>query len=63
MKTARIVYWQNENHWLGYFEEFPDYWTQGDTLEDLREMLRSMYEDLTSGEIPGIRRVEELAVA
>jgi predicted RNase H-like HicB family nuclease len=63
MKTARIVYWQNENHWLGYFEEFPDYWTQGDTLEDLREMLRSLYEDLTSGEIPGIRRVEELAVA
>jgi predicted RNase H-like HicB family nuclease len=63
MKTARIVYWQNENHWLGYFEEFPDYWTQGDTLEELREMLRSLYEDLTSGEIPGIRRVEELAVA
>jgi predicted RNase H-like HicB family nuclease len=63
MKTARIVYWQNEDHWLGYFEEFPDYWTQGDTLEDLREMLRSLYEDLTSGEIPGIRRVEELAVA
>jgi predicted RNase H-like HicB family nuclease len=63
MKTARIVYWQNENHWLGYFEEFPDYWTQGDTLEDLREMLRSLYEDLTSGEIPGIRRVEELSVA
>jgi predicted RNase H-like HicB family nuclease len=63
MKTARIVYWQNENHWLGYFEEFPDYMTQGETLEDLREMLRSLYEDLTSGEIPGIRRVEELAVA
>jgi predicted RNase H-like HicB family nuclease len=63
MKTARIVYWQNENHWLGYFEEFPDYWTQGDTLEELREMLRSLHEDLNSGEIPGIRRVEELAVA
>ena len=63
MKTARIVYWQNDDHWLGYFEEFPDYWTQGDTLEDLREMLRSLYEDLNSGEIPGIRRVEELAVA
>jgi predicted RNase H-like HicB family nuclease len=63
MKTARIVYWQNDDHWLGYFEDFPDYWTQGDTLEELREMLRSLYEDLNSGEIPGIRRVEELAVA
>ena len=61
--TARIVYWQDFDHWLGYFEEFPDYWTQGETLEELREMLRSLYADLTSGEIPGIRRVEELKVA
>lgn len=46
--------------WLGYFEEFPDYMTQGETLEDLRENLRDLYQDLTSGEIPGIRRVAEL---
>jgi predicted RNase H-like HicB family nuclease len=63
MMTARIVYWQDGEHWLGYFEEFPDYWTQGETLEELREMLRSLYTDLTSGEILGIRRVEELKVA
>ena len=45
--TARIVYWQDEDHWLGYFEEYPDYWTQGETLEELREMLRSLHVDLT----------------
>jgi predicted RNase H-like HicB family nuclease len=63
MMTARIVYWQDGEHWLGHFEDYPDYWTQGETLEELREMLRSLYADLTSGEIPGIRRVEELKVA
>ena len=42
--------------WLGYFEEFPDYLTEGETLEELQENLRDLYRDLSSGEIPGIRR-------
>ena len=44
------------------FEEFPDYLTQGETLEELQENLRDLYIDLTSGEIPSIRRVAELPV-
>jgi hypothetical protein len=62
MSTARYVHWQDQAMWLGYFEEFPDYLTQGETIEDLQENLRDLYKDLTSGEIPGIRRVAELAV-
>ena len=49
--------------WLGYLQEFPDYWTQGDTLEDLETHLRDLYQDLTSGELPGTRRVADIAVA
>lgn len=41
--------------WLGYLHEYPDYWTQGETEDDLKEHLREIYKDLTSGEIPGIR--------
>lgn len=48
--------------WLGYFEEFPDYLTQGETVDDLETSLRDLYADLTSGEVPGIRRVAELKV-
>jgi predicted RNase H-like HicB family nuclease len=62
MSTARYVHWQDHGTWLGYFEEFPDYLTQGGTLEELQENLRDLYKDLTSGEIPGIRRVAGLAV-
>jgi predicted RNase H-like HicB family nuclease len=48
--------------WLGYFEEFPDYLTEGESLEQLQENLRDLYTDLTGGEISGIRRVAELTL-
>ena len=62
MKTMRYVYWQDEDMWLGYLEEFPDYMTQGESLEELQENLKDLYDDLTSGQIPGVRRVAELQV-
>ncbi len=62
MNTARFVHWQNGSMWLGYFEQFPDYLTQGETLEELEDNLRDLYRDLTSNKIPGIRRVAELTV-
>ena len=48
--------------WLGYFEEFPDYITQGESLTELEENLRDIYHDLTSGVIPGVRTVAELSL-
>lgn len=60
MQTAKIIVWQDDDAWLGYFEEYPDYRTQGETLDDLKEHLRDLHHDLTSGEISGIRKVEEL---
>jgi hypothetical protein len=33
MGTALYVYWQDADHWLGYFEEYPDYITQGESLK------------------------------
>ena len=63
MGNVRYVYWQDGDIWLGYLEEFPDYITQGETLDDLREHLLDLYEDLTGGKIPSVRRVAELAVS
>ncbi len=45
--------------WLGYLEEYPDYWTQGETLGDLLEHLKDLYLDLNGCQIPGARRVGE----
>ena len=44
--SVRIVYWESDGYWVGYLEEFPDYWTQGETFEDLQEHLRDLYRDL-----------------
>jgi len=63
MTTAKFVYWQDGDWWLGYLEEFPDYKTQGEDLDDLKAILLDLYRDLTSGEIPHVRRVGELVVA
>jgi hypothetical protein len=41
---------------------YPDYWTQGQSLEDLESHLRDLYQDLTSGEIPGVRKLAELSL-
>ncbi len=63
MKTLKYVYWQEGDMWLGYLEEFPDYMSQGEALEELQENLRDIYLELTSGNIPGVRRVAELHIA
>jgi hypothetical protein len=62
MNNVKFVYWHEVDAWLGYLQEYPDYWTQGETLEDLQEHLKDLYADLTSGQIPGIRKVGEIAV-
>jgi hypothetical protein len=63
MQTVKYVYWQEENSWLGYLEEYPDYWTQGQSLDDLLDHLRDLYLDLSGGHIPGVRRVGELVIS
>jgi predicted RNase H-like HicB family nuclease len=60
VSVARSISWQDGQHWLGYFEEYPDYVTQGESLEDLQVSLQDLLADLTSGAIPGIRRSADL---
>lgn len=33
------TYWQDEEMWLGYLDEYPDYMTQGETMDELKENL------------------------
>ena len=63
MQSIKIVVWEEDGAWLGYLQDYPDYWTQGDTLEDLKEHLRDLYQDLSSGQLPGIRKVDDLVLS
>ena len=48
MQTLRYVYWQEDDAWLGYLRDYPDYWTQGETLDDLIAHLADLCQELTN---------------
>lgn len=63
MQTVKYVHWQDGDMWLGYLQDYPDYWTQGESLADLLEHLEDLYRDLAGGHIPGARKVGELVLS
>ena len=63
MGSLGFTYWQDGEMWLGYLDQYPDYVTQGNSLENLKEHLLDLYKDLSSGEIPNIRQHSELELA
>jgi predicted RNase H-like HicB family nuclease len=62
METLKFVYYQENDMWVGWLEEFPDYRTQGASLDELKENLKDIYQDLNEGKIPHARRYGELIV-
>ncbi len=64
LMRAQVTYWkESDGRYLGYLNEYPGHWTQGDSLEDLREHLKDLFHTFGSEQIPGIRKVEELEIA
>ena len=49
-----------EDMFIGYLEEYPDYWTQGNSLKELQENLLDLYQEFSSNNIPAIRKIAEL---
>jgi predicted RNase H-like HicB family nuclease len=46
---ARFTYWQEEDGmFLGYLNEFPEHWSQGDDLDDLKIQLLELHQNLTT---------------
>ena len=58
-----VVHTYGFRFWIGYLEEYPDYVTQGESLQELQEHLRDLYADLWGGHIPAVRKVAELELA
>ena len=63
MGKLRYVHWQEEDFHRGYCEDYPNYITQGKTLDELLENLKDLYRDISSGEVPYVRKVDELVVS
>ncbi len=63
MTKLRYIHWQEDDYHIGYFEDYPDYRTQGKTLDELQQNLRDLHKDISSREVPYIKRVDELVVS
>jgi predicted RNase H-like HicB family nuclease len=62
MVKVRYVYYQEQGAWVGWLEAYPDYKSQGMTLQELEENLRDIYEEVNTGNIPQVHKIGELAV-
>ncbi|MGB9497443.1 MAG: type II toxin-antitoxin system HicB family antitoxin, partial [Dissulfuribacterales bacterium] len=45
-ERKKYVFWKDDDMWLGYLDEYPDYMTQGKTLEELKENLIDIFNEL-----------------
>ena len=52
MRTVKYTFWQDGEFFLGYWNEYPDYMTQGYSKDELLENLKDLLSDLQSGQVP-----------
>lgn len=62
METLKFVYYQEDDYWVGWLEDYPDYHSQGKTIDELKENLKDIYVDLNTGDIPYVRKRGEIVV-
>ena len=62
MKTLKFTFWQDGDYYLGFLNDYPDFETQGKSKAELVSNLKDLLTDLESGEVPYVRKVEELVV-
>ncbi len=61
MTREPFTYWhETDGRYLGYLNAYPDHWTQGEDLEDLKAHLVDLHREFSKEDLPGILKVEEL---
>ena len=62
MNTVRMIYWKEDDFWLGYVEEYPDYQTQGLTIDELKENVIDLYDDINAGLVPNPKKAQVMEI-
>jgi predicted RNase H-like HicB family nuclease len=64
MKTKlKMIYWKDEDFWVGKLLEHPEIMTQGETLEELEENMKDAYMLMTMDDVPQKHKVKELTLS
>jgi predicted RNase H-like HicB family nuclease len=43
-------------------QDYPDYMSQGESIDDLEQNLKDVFKELTGGQIPCVRRVGQFSI-
>ncbi len=62
MQNLKMVYWQEEDMWVGKLLEYPNVMTQGETLEELEENIKDAYKELILYGIPAQHQMKVVSV-
>ena len=62
MERQKFVYYKEDDMYVGYLEEFPDYMTQGKTLDELKLNLMDIYKEFAEDNIPSVRHFAEIEI-
>jgi len=59
-----VVYKEEDGWFVGHIQQYPDYESQGKTLEELKENLLEIYNDIKNGLVPDAKpsKILELVV-
>jgi predicted RNase H-like HicB family nuclease len=55
-----MIYWKEDQFWLGKLRERPEIMTQGETLEELEENLRDAYNMMVMDNVPEKYKTKEI---
>ncbi len=58
------IFYKKEKEWfIGHIQEYPDYESQGRTLDELGENLIEIYNDINEGLVPDAEPFQRMEVA
>jgi len=59
----KIIYKKKGRWFIGHIQEYPDYESQGETIEELKTNLLEIYHDISVGLVPDAEPFNVLEVA
>jgi predicted RNase H-like HicB family nuclease len=60
--TLRMVYWKDEDFFVGRLVDYPNVATQGETLEELEENIKDAFELMFLEDVPANYELKEVTI-
>jgi len=62
MRNQTLIYWKDDNFYIGKLLEHPEIMTQGETLEELEVNIKDAYVMMYIDDVPNNYQIKEIAL-